>query len=820
MEEDKRRLEEAAKQAASQPGSGAYSASPPRLQAAIAPSGATVPNAEIAPQEFFSRSSHSDVDAIQIKRVVRMIRRRWLTIGLLTLVLPGAMYCYDGLFNRTPFKEIVPASLRATQIYQATSNFERKTAVVTLETTDSFRARTAQNANINQIVSREEFLEKLCDNAQLKTDLKYRDAELKEVQDLISRFRNGEGGLASISASALIDGIASVRVRGTHPKLLVALASGMVETLNWYFLKERRESFRSVLDNHRNMKSEWDGKCNKSSVQLDEVTRAIKKELGDDNQMLEKESFLLLPNLKREEFQLQQAQTDLNIQLVLFKKKAKYDEIAARLKIKDDADIVKVLVNGNPLRMEWAKLEGELTKIKTRYTDEHPSVITLENDIEAIKERLKKTGGATSAGEVPPLPKLNEIEALGRVSQLRDQIELNERRLAVLAEKIKVVEKQREEETPIKRRVSPQLIQRQEEINNELSYLRSKSRFVANKIADIETALAQLSGEDEKNEEFALLGEPGGAGMISPTTYMDVLLALIVGLMFGCGVAFLVESMDNRLHTPTDVYYHLRINYLGVIPYWGAAEQVTISPERPDSHIAEVYAHLCNNIRYGRMGNPEKRLLIASATQGEGKSTISANLAIRYALEGNNVILIDADMRRPRGHKILDIFQGEKTMQFGLSDLLSGDASFKEVVYGTSIPGLSLMPAGSRVRNAAKLLGSPNMETLLKEAEENFDIVIVDCPAVLPVVDATIIAPLMRGVLLVAAAEEAEIGAVRMAMYRLQHVGAPLAGAVLNKVRERSASYTYYGYRYRGGYYYSPYGSRFTDPDESLGDSA
>jgi Mrp family chromosome partitioning ATPase len=121
------------------------------------------------------------------------------------------------------------------------------------------------------------------------------------------------------------------------------------------------------------------------------------------------------------------------------------------------------------------------------------------------------------------------------------------------------------------------------------------------------------------------------------------------------------------------------------------------------------------------------------------------------------------------------------------------------------------MPAGARVRNAAKLTGSPRMRQVLAEAQEAFDVVIVDCPAVLPVVDATTLSPHVRGVLLVIAAEEVAIGAVRMAMYRLRHVGSPLVGAVLNKVRDRSTGIYYYGER---GYGYTAYTDLYNEEVE------
>ena len=150
-----------------------------------------------------------------------------------------------------------------------------------------------------------------------------------------------------------------------------------------------------------------------------------------------------------------------------------------------------------------------------------------------------------------------------------------------------------------------------------------------------------------------------------------------------------------------------------------------------------------------------------------------------------------------RSHKLLSLAEGGEWK--GLSEYLRSNATLEEVLHQTPLDGLTLLPAGATERNSGRLLGSAQMKVLLDNLEDRFDIMIVDCPAGLPVVDATILAPHMGGVLLVAAAEEVEIGAVRMAQYRLRHVGAPMAGAILNKVREHAAAIIIGGYRHNDG---------------------
>jgi len=811
MEEIKRRLT-------------ATEAPPP--SASIAPSGATVPLTDAAPQEFFSRSSRSDVEALQLKRAIRVMRRHWIVITLLALILPGIMFLYDAGLNHPKLRDRLPflAAFRASQVYAATVRVEVRATPLPIGSNIIVEV-PVDKGNLSKILESEDFRTKL--NAQLAAGP---DATADAAGDSGTTATTPPPGPKaeaqrsfSLRAGATADGVATVSIIGPHPQPLDDVADALVTTLNAYLQDLRAERFAKTLEQYRKTKEDNNNKLVEAWTDFDRKDAELRAQTAEDPSLRPELSteFSLIFNLKKEKLNMELELYRLQNTIRLYKQKVDYDAIAKRLAIAEDTDVAKVLIQGNPLRMEWQNLELELARLSARYTDDHPRIVAIHDNITSIREALKAQGEVTSLGRVPDLPKPMELEALRTVEDLNDRITQTTTQIATIEatiakkseearaarEKAEQEAREREDSRPS---VSKELLQAHKEAQQKLEHLRNKDYEAARKIIDLE----MLKGQINIEKDYAELRPRGQAVQIRPNVWMDVSVALLIGIILGLGVAFLLESMDSYIHTPTDIYYHLRLNYLGVIPRWSDKDAMIIAPERPDSHIAEIFAHLCNNIRYGRGGNPEKRLLVASATQAEGKSTIAANIAIRYALEGNSVVLIDADLRRPRGHKLLDIFQGGRTMQSGLADYLSGDATYPDVLYGTSIPGLSLIPAGSRVRNAAKLLGAPAMLTLLDEAERNFDIMIIDCPAVLPVVDATILAPHMRGILMVIAAEEVEIGAVRMALYRLLHVGAPMAGAVLNKVQERSTSYTYYGYRYRGGYYYSPYSSTYGNQDE------
>ncbi|MBN2712880.1 MAG: polysaccharide biosynthesis tyrosine autokinase [Planctomycetes bacterium] len=773
---------------------------------AFAPSGEPVPVPESQPQEFFTRNSRSDLESLQLKRTVRLFQRHLGTILLLAIILPVTMYLYDEVLNSPGISDSF--RIGAVRRYASTSLLEYMPNAGSNEKSVT-KYDPVVDASLNRIIAREDFRKILDEKLKATVEALEADGSNKEAAALRRYLEAGQGereAQARALVSPLNDEVATIRTEGTERLVLKHLNNGIASALIEYFQMLRRNFLEEKLNQHWSMKKANLRKLAEANREFDTLNDKLRVE--DPGAYEGKER---LQKLADESFRLQLEREDMEIRIKHYKSKVNYEQLTKRLGILKNSDIAKVFVDGNELRMEWQRLEKELTRMRTRYNDVHPAIQTILNDISVIKKSLVDKGEVNANGKLFPLPDEAQVEALKTVAAMNDKLELNRMLLDELETKIKVEKdrKARWEDSVGGGKNAPDdnLVRLRDEKREEVRFLQTKALETAKNIALLE----MIEQDVGKEPDFVVVRRASLASQYSPRLGVDLLVAALIGLILGCGVAMMLESMDSYLHTPSDVYYHLRLNYLGVIPHWAQKHDTVINPEHPDSHMGEVYAHLCNNVRYGRTGAPEKRLLLASALRGEGKSTIAANIAIRYALEGNSVVLVDADMRRPRGHKLVEVFEDERALECGLSNYLGGEVDDKQIKYGTSVPGLTLVPAGGRVRNAAKLLGSKRMLTLLDQLESEYDVVIVDCPAVLPVVDATILAPHMRGVLMVIAAEEAEIGAVRMALYRLQHVGAPIAGAVLNKVRESSTSYTYYGYRSKGGYYYSPYSRTYGD---------
>jgi capsular exopolysaccharide synthesis family protein len=222
-----------------------------------------------------------------------------------------------------------------------------------------------------------------------------------------------------------------------------------------------------------------------------------------------------------------------------------------------------------------------------------------------------------------------------------------------------------------------------------------------------------------------------------------------------------------------------------------------ITHQSPRSQISEQYRTLRTNIQFSSIDSPVQTLLVTSTNPGEGKTTLVANLAVTYAQENKNVLIVDADLRKPTQH--LYFFQSNRT---GLSHLLSNQCSLYEAVSETTVENLSIITSGPIPPNPAELLSSRRMRQFMEEIKEHFDIILIDSPPVLAVTDAQILAAQSDGVIVVLGAGKVKRDHARKTLAALEHVKANVLGTVLNNRRGRPDSYNYYYYGYGYGYGY------------------
>jgi len=281
----------------------------------------------------------------------------------------------------------------------------------------------------------------------------------------------------------------------------------------------------------------------------------------------------------------------------------------------------------------------------------------------------------------------------------------------------------------------------------------------------------------------------------SPNTRNNLIIGLLTGTILAVGLAFFFEYLDNRIKSPEELTRNLGMPFLGMIPalFDLDASAPLISSAVPPN-FSECFRTLRTNVLFSTAEEGLRSLVVTSTGPGEGKTLVATNLAVGLAQAGMRVLIIDADMRKPRVHMVFD-----KTRQPGLSNVLVGSAKFSETVHATTVPGLWMVPAGAYPPNPSELLGSKRFADLVASLGVHFDWAIIDTPPVMAVTDSSIVAHLTTGVMFVVGAEMTSRYAAQRAVEQLHRGKAKFLGAVLNRVDLQHNAY-YYAEYYRREY--------------------
>lgn len=219
-----------------------------------------------------------------------------------------------------------------------------------------------------------------------------------------------------------------------------------------------------------------------------------------------------------------------------------------------------------------------------------------------------------------------------------------------------------------------------------------------------------------------------------------------------------------------------------------------ITYNNPKSPISEAYRVLRTNIQYASVDDPVKVIVVTSSGPGEGKSTTAANLAVTFSQMGSKVLLIDADLRKPRIHKIFGL-QNQK----GLTNFLAARDDYKNYIRNILLSDLNIITAGAIPPNPSELLSSKAMKQFVAQVRNDYDIVLIDAPPVGTVTDAAVISAIVDGTIIVAASGNVEEDSLVRTKELLSKVNANIIGVVLNKLDKNSKGNYYYYYYY---YYY------------------
>jgi succinoglycan biosynthesis transport protein ExoP len=307
---------------------------------------------------------------------------------------------------------------------------------------------------------------------------------------------------------------------------------------------------------------------------------------------------------------------------------------------------------------------------------------------------------------------------------------------------------------------------------------------------------------------------------VGPPRLRNIVIAFLLSLMAGVGLAFLLDFLDDSIKSLNDIDRYLNLPALALIPA-ARNEKPKLRPAETAaasqspltalamvgdvrSPVAEAYRHLRTSLLLSSAGSPPKTILVTSSQPSEGKTTTAINTAFMLAQTGAEVLIIDCDLRRPRLHSNFNLSNTS-----GLTNYLSGECPIDDVLQTyDKIPNLKLITSGPVPPNPAELLGSDKMRELLASLSERFAHVVVDSPPVISFTDASIISTFVDGVILVVHGGRSSRAVVRRARQQLADVGARIFGVVLNNVKVESPDYYY------AAGYYSYYQSENSGDDE------
>jgi capsular exopolysaccharide synthesis family protein len=336
----------------------------------------------------------------------------------------------------------------------------------------------------------------------------------------------------------------------------------------------------------------------------------------------------------------------------------------------------------------------------------------------------------------------------------------------------------------------------------ERSQIERDIQVLVNRIAILQEDVGSVALPSQSGQMIQPADRPDAPA--SPKHAVNLALALVVGAVLGVGTAFVRERLDDRIKGRADLEAQVHAPVLAVVPTirsWRRQElPVLVTVTDPESPPAEAYRTLRTGLLFDAASQGTRAILVTSAESAEGKTSTTANLGVTLAQAGKQVVLVSADLRRPR----LQYFFGREPTR-GLTNVLAGEATLHDVlITPPGMPSVRLLGSGPVPGNPAELLSSQLMRSLMTELVGEADFVLIDGAPVLAVADSLAVAQLVDAVLLVADAQSTHRSAVAQAREILTRVNARVVGAVLNNFdpskAQGYASYAAYrGYGSNGG---------------------
>lgn len=426
------------------------------------------------------------------------------------------------------------------------------------------------------------------------------------------------------------------------------------------------------------------------------------------------------------------------------------------------------------LKKDYAALDSEYNEQLKTYKPDYPKMVRLKEHINQIKKKIEQ-----EAKRVILSVKKDYGIAVKRENNLKSAFEAQKKEALDLNQ----------------RSIQYQILKREADTNKEL-YNGLLQRLKETGVSASLTAsnIQVLDRAEVPKTPF------------KPRKTMNIMLSIIVGLLGSIGLAFFTEYLDNTIKTPEDIEKKVHLPPLGLVPQYTnntgndnealqKVEYITHSDGR--SPISEAYRSIRTFLLLSTGGKPPRVMVVTSPAREEGKTTTAINTAISLTKSDVKVLIIDADMRKPRLHRVFDL---DNTI--GLSAFLSGNVEFGDgLIKESDIQNLDIITSGPIPPNPAELLSSYRFTELINSLYPLYNFIIIDTPPVMGISDPLIVGSQADGVIMVVKSGKTPKEAAQETRRMLEGVNAKILGVVLNSVSQADMRYSYYYNYYR--YYYT-----------------
>ena len=584
------------------------------------------------------------------------------------------------------------------------------------------------------------------------------------------------------------------------PELAAFVTNGICETFTSYNQEKRTGTSRKTSDFLQSKIDELQAEVRADEITLDKMHREVGILKTTSEQTIELERLAVL-NKDRLTAELERTNAEAELMAVKNspeKLRSLVEQASARFITEKENSTVNYR---NDTERKISELESLKAKLLQEYKDGADPIKEIDSQVNSLKASLERVINN------------NNVEIAEYRKRAANDL-LNNLQTKFLTAKDK--------EATIRASFDTQYAKAQSQNSGAVTIKMLEQKLEGNR-EFLEKLKGQQSGNDiesqgsDNNISVAGFAIPNDIP-VAPRRVMTVAAALFLSTLFGMGLALFLEYLDDTIRTVDEIETVLQLPALAAIPtiesipkrkllLVGAsddeedrANSELLIHSDPRSGLSEAYRQLRTSILLSTAGHAPKSLLITSSLPSEGKTTTATNTAISLAQTGAKVLIVDADMRRPRLHSVFNIANGE-----GLSTLLSSestDADIARVVKYDDGTKMHLLTSGPIPPNPAELIGSDQMASLLKRLQMHYTHVVIDSPPITSFTDGVLIASMVDGVILVVHSGKSSRQVVKRAKQLLQDVGARILGVVLNNVNLRSQdNYHYYQtYYHRNSY--------------------